>query len=101
MSIFDSGLKALVGTMGDRPIRAKIISDGCRDYLVGVEQDGGTDILMDRRGRPRRFASLAEARRSLRRANISDIELVVRVTADEACARSTLQASGFAAVKLG
>ena len=100
MSIFDVGWKSLTQVPRGRSVSARIISDGCRDYLVGIEQEGGTEILMDCRGRPRRFASLAEARRVLRRANISDIKLVVRVAADEACARSALQGSGFSAVKM-
>lgn len=90
----------LTNAIGSGAVRSRIISDGCRDCLVGVEQESGTEILRDRRGRPRRFASLAEARQVLRCANIGDIQLVVRVAADEACARSMLQGSGFTALKL-
>ena len=65
---------------------ARIISDGCRDYVVEIHQPSGAGILQDRRRRTMRFRSLAEARQTLRRAQVSNITLAVRVAADEACA---------------
>jgi hypothetical protein len=84
-----------------RPTSATIISDGCRDYVVEVQQPQGAGILQDRRGRTLRFRSLAEASHTVRRAQVQDIVLATRIAADEACAGPTLQNSGFARVRLG
>jgi hypothetical protein len=65
---------------------ARIISDGCRDYVVEIHQPSGAGILQDRRRRTMRFRSLAEAKQTLKRAQVSNITLAVRVAADEACA---------------
>lgn len=78
----------------------RIISDGCRDYVVGIQLDQDTEILTNRRGQPLRFASLAAAKQTLRQANVGDIQLVMRVAADEACVGRALQDSGFASLKL-
>lgn len=92
----------LIASAGARiaPTSGRIISDGCRDYLVGVSHAQRTDILMDRRGNPLRFPSLAQAKAALRRQNVADIRLSVRVAADEACAGACLQDSGFADVNV-
>lgn len=78
----------------------RIISDGCRDYLVGINLGYKTEILTNRNGKPLRFASLAAAKHRLRRANVTEIELSVRVAGDEACAGTPLRDSGFTAVDL-
>ena len=75
-------------------LRAVIISDGCRDYVIEAHTERGSGVINDYRGRRKRFASLAEARRAVRRA--SRIELAIRVAADEACAGTTRTASPFA-----
>ncbi len=79
---------------------ANIISDGCRDYVVSMEHENNAELLRHWTGRVRRFASIADAKRAIRRANVADIRLSIRVAADEACAGDTLQDSGFATVPL-
>jgi len=78
--------------------RAVIISDGCRDYVVEVHQENGTGILTDHRGRTLRFSSLANAKHAVRWA--AQVELAVRVAADEACAGDTATAPGFSHLPL-
>lgn len=81
-------------------VSANIISDGCRDYVVSIKREEGTDLMRTWRGQVRRFASLADAKNALRRKKVGDITLLMRVAADEACAGSSLQDSGFASVTL-
>ena len=81
-------------------VSANIISDGCRDYVVAVEKFRGTELIRNWRGQVRRFASLAEAKRAVRGANVSEIKLSIRVAADEACVGESLTDSGFATVTL-
>lgn len=100
MSIFEAFQIPALSAKYCSHASGRIISDGCRDYFVSIEADKGTTILTNRRGQPLRFASLADAKQRLRRANVQNIQLEVRVAADEACAGDTLEDSGFAAVKL-
>ena len=87
---------------------AKIISNGCRDYVVSVvpqesaadSSDANAELLHNWRGDVMRFRSLAAAKRRLRKANVDSIELCVRIAADEACAGEALQDSGFASVRI-
>lgn len=65
---------------------ARIISDGCRDYVVEIHQPAGAGVLQDWRRRTLRFKSLEDAKRTLKRAKVSEIKLAMRVAADEACA---------------
>ena len=82
------------------PKSGRIISDGCRDYVIGVSHEQGIKMLMDRRGHPLRFPSLAQAKAALKRENVAEIRLSMRVAADEACAGACLQDSGFADVNV-
>jgi hypothetical protein len=100
MSIFETIQMPVFSAKHSGPSSGTIISDGCRDYVVAIKQDQGTKILTNRRGKPLTFASLAAAKQRLLRANVDDIQLAVRVAADEACAGATLQDSGFATVKV-
>ena len=78
--------------------KAVIISDGCRDYVIEIHQANGAGLLTDRRGRPLRFSSLAEAKYAVRLA--SEVDLSVRIAADEACAGQAMDEGGFATVAL-
>lgn len=78
--------------------KAVIISDGCRDYVIEIHQSNGAGLLTDRHGRALRFASLAEAKDIVSAAH--EVELAVRIAADEACAGDTLADSRFATVPL-
>jgi hypothetical protein len=78
--------------------KAVIISDGCRDYVIEVHQPNGAGLLTDRQGRALRFASLAEAKDVVSAA--TEVELAVRIAADEACAGETLAEGRFATVPL-
>ena len=82
------------------PTAATIVSDGCRDYVVQIRRPRGIGILQDRKGRPLRFASLAEAKRTVQRARVTDISLDVRVAADEACAGPSLPEAQFASLRI-
>ena len=75
------------------PIRAVIVSDGCRDYVVELHTDSSSGLLTNWRGKRKRFASLAQAKHAVRHA--SNIELAVRVAADEAAAGLTQPTTAF------
>ena len=100
MSIFKAFKLPIFTSSRSQHTSGRIISDGCRDYIVGIKLDQDTEILTNRSGQPLRFASLAAAKQTLRQANVGDIQLVTRVAADEACAGGTLKDSGFASLKL-
>lgn len=78
---------------------ATIISDGCREYVVEVRCGVELHAISDRRGRRKRFASLAEAKHAVKRAR--SIELAVRIAADEACASQAGLECGFSRIALG
>ena len=78
--------------------KAKIISDGCRDYLVEVHHEHGGGVLTDRRGRPIRFRSLQQARRAA--APAGEIRLAMRIAADEACTGLARNETGFSTLRL-
>ena len=88
-----SELKQLVKRRPDA--RAAIISDGCRDYVVEIHQQHGAGLLQDRKRRPMRFRSLAEATTAIKRARVGRITLKTRIAADEACAGATVAHPGF------
>ncbi|MEM7098643.1 MAG: hypothetical protein AAF541_10335 [Pseudomonadota bacterium] len=79
-------------------IGARIISDGCRDYVVEIRRGQAAGVLTDRKGRRKRFASLSEAKRAVKRAQT--IHFAIRVAADEACAGQSASDSGFATLQL-
>lgn len=81
-----------------RPLRATIISDGCRDYVVEVQEPAGASLLRDRRGRVLRFKSLLAAREAVQDA--AAVTLSMRVAADEACSGGAMSDSGFSRVTI-
>ncbi len=81
-----------------RPSRATIISDGCRDYVVEVQEPASAGLLRDRRGRVLRFKTLRDARDAVRDATA--ITLSMRVAADEACCGGAMSDSGFSRVTI-
>ena len=74
-------------------LTAIIISDGCRDYLVDIHSEHGAGALTDRKGRRLRFGSLDQAKRAIKAA--ANIQLAMRVAADEACGGDTPNQSPF------
>ena len=66
-------------------VQARVLSDGCRDYVVEVRSEYGAGLLRRRGGRPMRFRSLAEVHQMLNRCGVSDAVLCQRVAHDEAC----------------
>ena len=70
----------------DKPIQARIVSDGCRDYIVEVVSRNGAGLLRHWRGRPLRFRSLGEIHQLLHRCGVRDAVLRQRVADDEAAA---------------
>ena len=91
-------MRSLRKLMRSEPVRAVIISDGCRDYVVEIHRETGAGVLTDGRGKPKRFTSLAEAKRAVRHA--SEITLAMRVAADEACAGHSSRQPRFSMVPL-
>ena len=81
-----------------QPVEATIISDGCRDYVVELTTQRGAGLLTDRKGRRRTFASLAAAKRAVRKAH--RIHLAVRIAADEASAGGSEPQASFARMQL-
>jgi hypothetical protein len=68
----------------DQPIRAHIVSDGCRDYVVEVVSRSGAGLLRHWRGRTLKFRSLGEIHQLLHRCGVRDAVLRQRVADDEA-----------------
>ena len=93
-------LTELKRSVREQPTAATIISDGCRDYVVEIHRASGAGILRDRNGRTLRFPSLAEAKRAMRKAEINDISLSVRIAADEACAGPSANEPQFATLRI-
>jgi hypothetical protein len=67
-----------------RDVQARIVSDGCRDYLVEVVTGTGAGMLRERTGRLARFRSLGETHQLLRRCGVEDAVLRHRIAQDEA-----------------
>lgn len=65
-------------------VHAKIISDGCRDYVLHIGHKGGESLLCNRSQRPIRFRSLAEVNVLLSKCNVVNRSLAVRIADDEA-----------------
>lgn len=65
------------------PVRARIVSDGCRDYVVEVVSQGGAGLLRRRRGAALKFRSLGEIHQVLRRCGVQETVLRQRVADDE------------------
>lgn len=65
-------------------VRARVISDGCRDYVVQIDHGAGGSLLCNRIKRPMRFRSLGEANALLNRYNVMDRRLAIRIADDEA-----------------
>ena len=66
------------------PVQARIVADGCRDYVVEVHSHQGAGILRHWRGRTLRFRSLGEIHQVLHRCGVRDAVLRARLTDDEA-----------------
>ena len=66
-----------------QPVRARIVSDGCRDYVVEVVSEQGAGLLRDWRGRTLRFRNLGEIHQALNRCGVRDTVLRQRVADDE------------------
>ena len=70
---------------GREPVQARVLSDGCRDYVVEVCSEHGAGLLRRRGGRPMRFRNLSEVQQLLNRCGVCDAVLCQRVAHDEAC----------------
>ena len=69
-----------------QPIRARVVADGCRDYIVEVLSEGGAGLLRHRRGEPMRFRSLGQVHDVLNRCGVREAVIRQRVADDEATA---------------
>ncbi len=69
-------------------VQARIVADGCREYVVEVLSDQGAGILRHWRGRTLRFRSLGEIHQVLHRCGVRDAVLRQRLTDDEAAGAS-------------
>ncbi len=70
----------------EQPIRARIVSDGCRDYVVEVISRSGAGLLRHWRGETLKFANLGEIHQLLHRCGVRDAVLRQRVADDETAA---------------
>lgn len=66
-----------------QPIAARVLCDGCRDYLIEVSAADSIGILRDRHGRALRFRSLGEVHDLLSRAGVREAVIRQRVAHDE------------------
>lgn len=70
-----------------RPVRtARIVTSGCRGYLLQLESAGSITLVTDRSGRPKRFATLDAARAAARRRGVRQARLLQHHACEEACA---------------
>ena len=69
-----------------QPMQARIVSDGCRDYVVEVVSRSGAGLLRHWRGKTLRFKNLGEVHQLLQRCGVRDAVLSQRVADDEAAA---------------
>ena len=68
-----------------RPVKARVVSDGCRDYVLEVVSDRVAGLLRHRSGRTLRFRSLGEIRDVLGRCGVDEAVICQRVADDEVC----------------
>ncbi len=80
-----------LGRSGD--VSARVISDGCRDYVVQIEHGASRGLLCNRLNRPLRFKSLTQAHALLARYNVTDVLLTVRIADDEVGQTDTTRAA--------
>ena len=73
-----------------QPMQARIVSDGCRDYVVEVVSGTGAGLLRHWRGRTLRFRSLGEVHQLLHRCGVRDAVLRQRVADDEVAVGSPI-----------
>ena len=64
-------------------VRACIVSDGCRDYVVELDCQNGAGLLRHRRGKTLRFRSISEAHQLLARCGVHHTVLRQRVADEE------------------
>jgi hypothetical protein len=69
-----------------QPVEARVIADGCRDYVVQVVWSDGGGLLRHLRGEALHFQNLGDVRRLLGRCGVRSAVLRQRVADDEACA---------------
>jgi hypothetical protein len=92
--------RALKRLASSEAIKACVISDGCRDYVVEVLGASGAGLLRNRRGRVERFRNLGEVRQALRDCPLSSVVLRQRVAHDEAASGLSLADCGFSEMPL-
>ena len=65
------------------PVSARMVSDGCREYVVEVVSEHGAGLLRHRRGRTLRFRNLGQIHEMLRNCGVREAVLRARVADDE------------------
>ena len=73
-----------------QPVKARIVSDGCRDYVIEVVSGSGAGLLRHWRGGTLKFKSLGEIHQLLNRCGVRDTVLRQRVADDEAAVGSSI-----------
>jgi len=69
----------------NRAVAARVISDGCRDYLIEIVTDSGAGLLRRWDNSLLKLGNLGEVHQLLRRCGVDRIVLRQRVAQDEAC----------------
>ena len=81
-------------------LRARVISDGCRDYVIEIEDGEQVALLRRRRGRCYTMQSLQEAATLLKRCGVRRAVLRQRVAHDEAATSVSSPFQGFSELPL-
>ena len=67
------------------PVSVRVVSDGCRDYVLEVVSQHGAGLLRHRSGKTCRFRNLGEVRDVLGRCGVEHAVICQRVADDEVC----------------
>jgi hypothetical protein len=81
-------------------IQARVLADGCRDYVIEIKTPSETSLLCDWRGRTQFFRNLGDVHQILNACHVADVVMRQRVAHDEACHGAALSNSGFAEMRL-
>ena len=77
--------RELKGYAARQAVKARVVSDGCRDYVLEVVSDRGAGLLKHRSGRTLKFRSLGEIRDVLGRCGVDNAVICQRLADDEVC----------------
>jgi len=77
--------RQLKSTARKRAVTARVISDGCRDYLIEIITDSGAGLLRRWDNSVVKLRNLGDVHQLLERCGVDRVVLRQRVAQDEAC----------------